>query len=364
MEEQSNLLIVSSRSHKMSSSSYRYLFHFEDEISKNISTKIIEQGEVSTKIARHLSTFLQGTPASFSFLSDETLKDVQKATADSLGKLMKFFREPSNLKVPSFTRSEIEKKQYSVILLCLNQVGEIPAVLNTFDFENKIVILYIVDAWEPRLKKLSSLINQYNIEVVLCPYLKSAEFLQKRQSGVYWLPQGFNKEIWKDYGLDKKYEVIQFGRNHPGLHEFFLNRYKNKEYIHEYIEGDFNLAQKINESKFFAVSPQKLVNPNKTGDIEPVTMRYYQGIACKALPVGFKPKDEFDILFSEEVDMIEYKNKEQFREKLDYFSENKEEYERVVNKNYEHIHKNHTWKDRVERLKQILKEENILKKIL
>ncbi len=61
--------------------------------------------------------------------------------------------------------------------------------------------------------------------------------------------------------------------------------------------------------------------------------------------MGLKPKNLFDILFPYENAMIEV-TEEDFAEKIDYFINNLQKYDRIVEKNYEYVMANHRWKNR------------------
>ncbi|MFC1964488.1 glycosyltransferase [Chloroflexota bacterium] len=255
-------------------------------------------------------------------------------------------------------RSRLER--YSTILMCVAHPFEIP-ILETINYKDKKIILYIIDAWEPSLTRLSSLIEKYRIDIVLCGYLQAHEFLREKHKSVYWLPQGFDSSIYKDYQLEKRFTAMQAGRKHPGLHSFFLNYCKETDYIHHFIEGNIKLAEHINQSRFFGVTPLSLVNPDRAGSISPVTQRYYLGMACKAMLVGFKPQsEEFNLLFADDVRMIEYKNDEQLREELEYYLKRPDEYQKIVDRNYEFVQKNHSWENRLLRLQEILQKEGVL----
>ena len=79
-------------------------------------------------------------------------------------------------------------------------------------------------------------------------------------------------------------------------------------------------------------------------------------MACKTLLVGFKPKDTFDELFPYETAMIEVGDYEDFKSKIDYFSNDRERYSKIVDQNYEYLMGHHTWHHRAKRLLKILED--------
>jgi spore maturation protein CgeB len=137
------------------------------------------------------------------------------------------------------------------------------------------------------------------------------------------------------------------------LDDFAKRYYDHSEYVDQYIEGDETLARYINKSKFCLAAPRMLQSPEETGDISPVTLRYYQAMACKSMPAGFKPR-EFDDIFSDDVFFIEYEDEEQFRDAISYYERNEAEYWEKVNRNYEVVNKNHTWAVRAQEFADVL----------
>ena len=74
------------------------------------------------------------------------------------------------------------------------------------------------------------------------------------------------------------------------------------------------------------------------------------------LLIGYKPKDTFDELFPYENAMIEVEGYEDFRNKIDYYLSNPEEYREIVDRNYEYLIKNHRWKNRVQQMVNALSQ--------
>lgn len=304
---------------------YDYIFAFEDIVSKIFNLDIIGQSKLKFYLLRPL---------------------------DVVG---------FNLKLLNIypIRTKVDEK-YSTIILCTAHHFEI-SILETINHKAKNIVLYITDVLEPSMYQLSNLIDEYNIDIVLCAYLQIAEFLKRKHKNVYWLPPGFDNRVYKDYKLDKNYTAMQVGRKHPKVHSFFLNYCKEGDYIHHFIKGNEKLAKYINRSWFFGVTPADLVYPERTGRISPVSQRYLLGMACKSMLVGFKTtSEEFELLFSDKVKMIEYTNDEEFKNELEYYLENPVEYKEIVNKNYRFVQKNHTWENRVKKFGEILRKEGLM----
>lgn len=322
----------------------QYLIHFEKALEENSMVDSIPLSKYAYKNTRLLDV-LRGQKNVYSL--PESLTDV----INKLGRSFGLSDQPYQL--PSIIRYKV--RSHEQIFLFAGQIYEI-RLLDNINWKDKKIIVYIGDAWEPKFDRLNKLINQYDIDLVFTSFRKPANHIIKNGHKGFWLPQAINPKIWKDYGSQKKYKLIQFGRKSPILHKFGKKNYGENNYIHGYIEGNINLAKHINMSEYTLVSPQKRQFPDKTGDVSPVTLRYYQAMACKSMPAGFKP-EEFDHIFSDDIYFLKYEDEEQFTNSIEYFEDNKDEYWELVNRNYKLIMSNHTWKDRVKSMSKILERE-------
>ncbi|WP_079977783.1 glycosyltransferase [Halanaeroarchaeum sulfurireducens] len=322
----------------------RYLIHFEKAFKENDQVDLIPLSKSAYKLTRFFD-ILRGSQNATS------LPENYQKKINNFGRLIGLSDKPYQL--PSIIRHKA--RNIESITLFAGQIYEI-RLLDLINWRDKTIILYIADAWEPKFKRLNTLIEQYDIDHIFASYEKATKYLKGRGHKAYWLPQAINPEIWRDYKLSKKYGLIQFGRKNPTLHKFGKEHFDNEDYIHEFIHGDINLAKHINESEFTLLAPRKLQSPEQTGDISPVTLRYYQAMACKSMPAGFKPR-EFDKVFSDDIFFLEYENDEQFRSDIEYFKQHKEEYWNRINRNYELMMSNHTWQKRVNTMSNIVNNE-------
>ena len=159
---------------------------------------------------------------------------------------------------------------------------------------------------------------------------------------------------------------MQMGRKNIMLDSFIKQYLKEKNlpdelYIREKNRGeiiypDFNqLGQEINKTHFFIVSPRNVDEGSLTGEISDVTARFYEGMACKTMLVGIKPKDTFDLLFPNRNAMIEITDYEGFRDVIDYYLAQPTEYQAIVEENYRYLMAEHTWCHRANSLIDFLK---------
>ena len=121
-------------------------------------------------------------------------------------------------------------------------------------------------------------------------------------------------------------------------------------YLYEKVKGTIlfpnteDLATEIARTKYFVAAPQSKENTELTGRVSDVTARFYEAMACKTLIIGYKP-DTFDELFPSDA-MIDLENDETLNDVIRFFEEHPEEYQRILDRNYDLLVKKHTWKER------------------
>lgn len=229
-------------------------------------------------------------------------------------------------------------------------------------------IIYCVDTWYLHLDKWKQVLKEINADIVLCSNKATVKEFKKFIDKVYYLPYSMNEKWFYPRNNAKKTHLfMQMGRKNTTLHEFILkyieeNGLSDADYIREKQRGQiifpvFNqLAEEINKTKFFVLAPRDVDESEITGAISDVTARFYEGMACKTLLIGYKPKDTFDELFPYEHAMISVENYNDFKTAVDYYLAHEEEYEQIVEKNYEYLIAHHRWKNRVETLFQYIEK--------
>ena len=252
-----------------------------------------------------------------------------------------------------------------IIAVCMNayQLRDLVPTLRSCK-EQKVI--YCFDTWTTSEQEWKSAIEAAGIDHCYLAYLSSVKRFQAFVKHVQYLPQAFNEKVFYPRTQIRKTRLfMQMGRKNNLLHEFALKyiyerHLSENEYIYEKKKGevifpDFNdLATEICHTKFFLCAPRDIDEVNVTGDISDVTARYYEGIACKTMIVGFKPKDTFDMLFPYSDAMKAVSNYEEFRAVVDYYLSNEAEYNQIVDMNYKYIMSNHTWKNRAAYMKNDL----------
>lgn len=228
------------------------------------------------------------------------------------------------------------------------------------------IIIYCFDTWEPQYEEWERLFSYINPNYIFLAYKQSVNFFCKKYKNVFWLPQSMNRKYFFDRHEKKSRMFMQMGRRTEKIHLAILEYLKKRglenideNYIYEKEKGKLifpdteELARNINATKYFICAPQSCENTKKTGKVSDVTARYYEAMACKSLIIGYKPK-VFDQLFPYKAMAELNADASNLEDIVDYYENNPNEYDQLINLNYEYVMTNHTWTKRIAYILDIL----------
>jgi|GEM_PF-6350086 len=264
-----------------------------------------------------------------------------------------------------FTKKQEEDAVYLYIAVSLVYLEENAYLLKELKKHGNKVSVYCYDVWEPEFDGWQKAFDDVGFDYIFFGYKKSCEHFRELGYNGYWVPLSGDFEVFKPSGETKTRLFMQMGRRNDVLHEKILSYLKdhgledNREnYVYrkdrnEQIYPDIHeLAYEISKTKYFVCVPKIYENFKRTGNISDTICRYYEGMACKTMPIGMKP-ETFDELFPYKA-MISFNENEDFAEQIDYYENHPEEYEAIVEKNYEYVMAHHSWGNRVRQILDII----------
>lgn len=227
------------------------------------------------------------------------------------------------------------------------------------------VSVYCYDVWEPEFNDWQKAFDDIGLDYIFFGFKQSSEYYNSLGYNAYWVPLSGDFEVFKPHDVKKTRLFIQMGRRNDNLHEKILSYLKkhnmedNRDnYVYrkdrdERIFPDIDeLSMEISRSKYFVCVPKYYENFRRTGNVNSTICRFYEGMACKTMLLGMK-SSSFDELFPYKA-MVSFNDGEDFDEQIDYYESHPEEYEAIVNRNYEYIMENHTWGNRVKQILEII----------
>lgn len=222
--------------------------------------------------------------------------------------------------------------------------------------------IYLFDAWPSEHEKIINFIKSWKINNVFLSSSQAAERLGNsvKECNFYWIPEAINPFLYKAYPYENRdIDVLQFGRKYDAYHDLIRAPLEadNKVYRYEQKKGEIVFGTRaefidgLARSKVSICVPSNITHPERSRDIETLTIRYLQSMISKCLIVGHAPAEMID-LFSYnpvvEIDMDDPVNQ------LQYVLNNFKDYMPLIEKNYIEVVNNHTWVNRWQKISNIL----------
>jgi len=264
-----------------------------------------------------------------------------------------------------FTKKKEEDSVFVFIAVNLVYLESNAYLLKELKKHGNQISVYCYDVWEPEFADWKKAFDDVGFDYIFFGFKQSYEYYKALGYNAFWVPLSGDFEVFKPYEEKKTRLFIQMGRRNDDLHEKILNYLKEhgledsrENYVYrkdrnERIFPDIDeLAKEISRSKYFVCVPKYYENFKRTGNINSTICRFYEGMACKTMLLGMKSYS-FDELFPYKA-MISFNDGEDFDEQIEYYESHPEEYEAIVNKNYDYIMKHHTWGNRVNQILEII----------
>lgn len=265
---------------------------------------------------------------------------------------------------------ELKDKNVFFIAMGVDDLVQYKRELN-FIARNNTLGIYCFDVWESKYDQYKKLFDFICPKLIFFAYKEAWKYF-KKDFNSFFIPQSMDSAYFFPRKCKKSRLFIQIGRRNEKIHNLILEYLKqnnmtvtDENYLFEKQKGKIlfpntdDLATEIARSKYFIAAPQSCENTKLTGRVSDVTARFYEAMACKTMIIGYKP-DTFDELFPKDA-MIDLNGEEKtFDEVITFWEEHPEEYESVINRNYELVMEYHTWSKRYEFVKKGF-EESICK---
>ncbi len=222
--------------------------------------------------------------------------------------------------------------------------------------------IYLFDAWPKDHDNIIHFVNSFKVNNLFISSSQVVELIKTKVNvtNCYWVPEGINPELYKYYPYEnKEIDVIALGRKYHDYHKIikpFLHK-KNRIYLYEKEKGKIifptrcDFINGLAKTKISICVPSSITHPDRSGNIETMTVRYLQSMVSKCLIVGHAPQEMITLFGYNPVIEIDLKNPEQ---QLQSILTNYSDYFPLIEKNYFKIIKEHTWTHRWNEIKRIL----------
>jgi len=244
------------------------------------------------------------------------------------------------------------------IMMALDEMKFRPFIITSF--HNKSI--YLFDAWPKDYNKIQEFCRDYKINFLFVTSSKSAMSLRKLlpEIRIYWLPEGIAPQFYQneDY-IDKTIDVLALGRKYDVYHHLIAEGLAEKGYTYLYEQKKGQLVfptreefiQGLARTKISICVPSSITHPERSGNVETMTIRYLQSMVSKCLVLGHAPSEMIELFGYNPVIEIDMENPV---EQLDSILKNYSDYIPLIEKNYQTVLEHHTWQDRWNQIKEYL----------
>jgi hypothetical protein len=224
-------------------------------------------------------------------------------------------------------------------------------------------IFYCFDCWPARYDWWQSFFTRYRARTAFFSAKSAATAFARRCPGMasFWLPEAVDP---KEYMIgrklrDRPIHVLELGRRHERIHQQLQPYLKTKRYVHLYepLKGELVFSTKsafiegLSQSMISLCFPCSMTHPERSGNTETVTHRFFESIASKCLIVGHCPQELFELFGYNPVVALK---PETCVEDIQRIIDNIDEFQDLVDKNYSVLLKKGTWDIRVTTMLDIL----------
>ena len=222
--------------------------------------------------------------------------------------------------------------------------------------------LYLFDAWPARHGEIRAFVEAWGIQYAFISSSQAAERLARlsERCTFMWVPEGVDPSGYQQRSfIEKDIDVLQLGRKYDSYHARIAPGLETagKSYFHEKEKGGIVFPTReefvggLARSRISICFPSSMTHPQRAGDIETMTTRYLQSMVSKCLVLGHAPGEMLELFgYNPVVEVDDADPAGQILEILrDY-----ESYQPLIEKNYDTVRSDHTWRRRWDRMAEVL----------
>lgn len=313
-----------------------------------------------------------GTLASF----QQSIIDYTKADIYFLPFLSKLEKRLHQTSRFSFLRKIFLKKKrivlhnnYDVLwYICMGPENYRFDVLEGFEnIPNRII--YLFDTLPHQLKLIKKIARRNDFNYQITSFNDAQPILEKlTNSKWYFIQQASSKRYFKEYLLkDKEVAFTSFGRGNSRLNEIIQQFCDENNLIFERTHESSgkvitnnvllykHYCRILSKSVFNICYPVEITNPNRAGELSPITCRWYESILARNIVLGERPKNpNFGKIFPKEfVHMLDLNcTNLEIKNQLNYYWQNKDDlFDALYNQQMED---SYDWVNRVEEINNLI----------
>lgn len=234
------------------------------------------------------------------------------------------------------------------------------------------IVPMLWDVWPSTWERMYASFKLLDIKTVLVTSRQVAEMINRETTvRAFWIPEGINASLYH-FGkalIDRQFDIFEMGRRMPAYHRVLVEL-KDSSQLHgletSNINADGTLQDKqvaftneemyelMSNSKVMVCFPQCDTNPARAGDIETLTLRYWEAMLSRCVMVGRSPAELIDLIGYDPVINVDWDHpQQQLIDLLNHIGD----YQELVDKNLKVALEMGSWEKRMPLIKKYLNEQ-------
>ncbi len=223
------------------------------------------------------------------------------------------------------------------------------------------IVPVVWDCWPECEATLLKFVKRNKIKTIFCTASQTALLVRSTYPDVdaVWLPEGVKISEYPKGGnlVSRTIDILELGRNMPYVHSAILNYKFSRSIMHLYqSEGlvfadNESMVRGMQDTKISICYPQSMTHPERAGNIETMTQRYWEFMLTGTVIAGHAPQELVDLCGYNPVVELGVNPAAQLEKILC----NIDSYQSLVDKNREIAERIGSWDSRMDILKEHLK---------
>ena len=228
------------------------------------------------------------------------------------------------------------------------------------------IIPMIWDCWPFQQVHLENFIRRNRCRLCFCTSSQTAQLVGRHCPGTraVWIPEGIDVDVYPkgDALSAREIDVLEYGRVLVEVHAAFKQLRDEGRISYYYpcesgkrLETIDDLTRTIRKSKISICFPQCDTNPQRAGDIETLTQRYWEAMLSGTLILGRAPRELIDFCGYNPVIDLDRSSDSARRKVLEVLA-HIEDYQELADRNEKFARENAPWSKRVPMMLRALQE--------
>lgn len=236
---------------------------------------------------------------------------------------------------------------------------------NAFPYYGYEIIPMLWDVWPETWTHLYNDLKKIKCKIAFVTVRSMAEKIHSDLGiDAYWIPEGIDINDYKKGRTlrERNIDVYELGRQMPRYHNILEKTLNAGQLVGNTYNEDGSLAKlayptakdlldNLNKTKIIVSFPQTDTHPQRVGNMETLTQRYWEAMLSGCLILGRAPKELIDLIGYNPVVDIDWNYLE---EQIHKILNNIDDYQAFVDKNYETAKANASWDLRIQQIFKIL----------